>query len=149
MLMYVIIHTQSCCERSCPMRFQPGQSGNPTGRPPGARNKKTIAMEEKFAEQAQATVDRICYLAGGGHAVAMRICAEWVRPTGTNQALELELPEVQCSDDARAALNIVLAAFACGAITVRQFPVVLAGLERAVRIAERIAQMRERERAGM
>jgi hypothetical protein len=130
------------------MKFQPGHSGNPAGRPPGSRNKKTIAMEEELAERAHEAVDRIVLLAKGGNATAMRICAEWVRPTGTNRPLELELPEVHCSDDARAALNIVLAAFARGEITVRQFPVVLGGLERAVRIAERIQQLAEREQKG-
>jgi uncharacterized protein DUF5681 len=130
------------------MKFQPGQSGNPAGRPPGSRNKKTLAMEEELAERAHEAVDRIVLFAKGGNATAMRICAEWVRPTGTNRPLELGLPEVQCSDDARVALNIVLAAFARGEITVRQFPVVLGGLERAVRIAERIQQMAEREQKG-
>ena len=28
------------------MRFKPGQSGNPAGRPPGSRNKRTIATEK-------------------------------------------------------------------------------------------------------
>ena len=28
------------------MRFKPGQSGNPAGRPPGSRNKRTIATEQ-------------------------------------------------------------------------------------------------------
>src|SRR5437660_12316337 len=34
------------------MKFQPGQSGNPAGRPPGARNKTTIAREQELAERA-------------------------------------------------------------------------------------------------
>src|ERR1043166_8915220 len=131
------------------MRFQPGQSGNPAGRPLGSRNKKTIAMEEKFAEQAQKAVDDILLLSGGGHPVAMRICAEWVRPTGTNQALGLELPPVECADDAQAALQTVLAAFGRGEMTVRQLPVMLASVDRAVRIAERIVQLRQREWEGM
>jgi hypothetical protein len=66
------------------MKFQPGQSGNPAGRPLGARNKKTIAMEEKLAEQAEKAVDWIVHLAQRGDAVAMRICAEWVKPGGTS-----------------------------------------------------------------
>src|SRR5712691_5158173 len=31
------------------MPFQPGQSGNPAGRPAGSRNKSTREMEEAFA----------------------------------------------------------------------------------------------------
>ena len=37
------------------MKFQPGQTGNPAGRPPGSRNKKTIALEEAFEEHAEDT----------------------------------------------------------------------------------------------
>ena len=130
------------------MKFQPGQSGNPAGRPPGSRNKKTIAMEEELAERASKAVGRIIFLAEGGHPVAMRICAEWARPSGTNRSPALELPPIACSDDAQAALQTVLEAFGSGALTSRELPTVLGGLERAVRIADRIQQMREREGAG-
>jgi len=130
------------------MQFQPGQSGNPAGRPLGSRNKKTIAMEDKLAARAEQAVDRIIFLAGGGHAAAMRICAEWVRPGGNSRALALELPPVTCSDDALAALQTVLDAFGRGEITVRELPPMLAAVDRAVRIADRIAQMREREQEG-
>src|ERR1700736_1830175 len=130
------------------MKFQPGQSGNPAGRPPGSRNKKTLAMEEELAERASKAVGRIIFLAEGGHPVAMRICAEWARPSGTNRSPALELPPITCSDDAQAALQTVLEAFGSGALTSRELPTVLGGLERAVRIADRIQQMREREGAG-
>jgi hypothetical protein len=32
-------------ERTDGGRFQPGRSGNPAGRPPGSRNKTTLAVE--------------------------------------------------------------------------------------------------------
>src|SRR6266568_4967224 len=130
------------------MKFQPGQSGNPAGRPPGARNKATIAREQELAERASKAVRDIIDWAQRGHAVAMRIVAEWARPSGTNRSPALELPPIACSDDAQAALQTVLEAFASGALTSRELPVVLGGLERAVRIADRIQQMREREGAG-
>src|SRR5262249_32242049 len=130
------------------MRFQPGQSGNPAGRPPGSRNKATIAREQELAERASKAVRDIIDWAQRGNAVAMRICAEWARPSGANRSPGLELPPITCSDDAQAALQTVLDAFGSGALTSRELPIVLGGLERAGRIAHRIQQMRERERAG-
>jgi Family of unknown function (DUF5681) len=127
------------------MKFQPGQSGNPAGRPLGSCNKKTIAMEEHFVERAQRAVDRILFLAEGGHPVAMRICAERAMPTGTNRALEFELPQVDCADDAQKALDMVIEAFGRGAITVREFPIMLGAVDRMARVAERIQQNRAAE----
>jgi Family of unknown function (DUF5681) len=130
------------------MRFQPGQSGNPAGRPPGSRNKATIAREQELARKAAKAAESIVFLAGRGDPVAMRICAEWAQPSGTNRSPALELPPITCSDDAQIALDTVLVAFGDGALTSRELPVVLGGVERAVRIADRIHQMREREREG-
>jgi hypothetical protein len=40
-------------------RFQPGRSGNPGGRPPGSRNRATLAREEALQERAQAYAERM------------------------------------------------------------------------------------------
>jgi hypothetical protein len=34
------------------MPFKPGHSGNPNGRPPGSRNKATIAAEKLFRDES-------------------------------------------------------------------------------------------------
>jgi Family of unknown function (DUF5681) len=114
------------------MKFQPGQSGNPAGRPPGSRNKKTIAMEEIFAATAEETAKYIVARAQCG------ICMERTPPA-------LELPPVQCAADAQKALNMVIEAFGRGAITVREFPSMIAAVERMTRTAERIQALREGE----
>jgi len=128
------------------MKFQPGQSGNPAGRPLGSRNKKTIAMEEEFGKHAEEAVEIVMRRARGGDPTCLRLLMARVMPTGIDRPLTLELPEVNCADDAQKALNMVVEAFGRGAITVREFPPMLGSVDRMARIAERIQQNRENER---
>jgi hypothetical protein len=128
------------------MKFQPGQSGNPAGRPPGARNKKTIAAEELLGEKAKAMVERIIFLAEGGHPMALRLCMEAVMPKGADRPLALELPRVRCADDADAAFDIVIDAFGRGTLSTREFNHMLAAVGRMARTTHQIQDLRERER---
>ena len=128
------------------MQFQPGQSGNPTGRPPGARNKKTLAMEEMLAEQAEAAVKKILRMAEEGDPTAMRLCMERMSPTGANRSLALELPPVNGADDAEAAVRLVLDAFGSGEISIKELTHMLAAVDRLVRVGENIEQMRRSEK---
>jgi hypothetical protein len=128
------------------MKFQPGESGNPAGRPPGARNKKTIAMEEMLAEQAEAAVKKILRMAEEGDPTAMRLCMERLNPTGANRPLALELPPVKGADDAEAAVRLVLQAFAGGEISIKELTHMLAAVDRLVRVGENITQMRHSEK---
>jgi hypothetical protein len=128
------------------MKFQPGHSGNPAGRPPGSRNKKTIAAEELLGEKAKAMVERIIFLAEGGHPMALRMCMEAVMPKGADRPLALELPRVRCADDADAAFDIVVDAFGRGALSTREFNHMLAAVGRMARTTHQIQDLRERER---
>jgi len=126
------------------MRFQPGQSGNPAGRPPGARNKKTLEMEEMLAQRAEATVTKILDRADAGEPAAMRLCMDRMAPTGANRPIPIELPPVDTPDDVAAAVRVVMNGMAAGAISAREAICLLAVVERLARIAERVQQMRER-----
>jgi hypothetical protein len=126
------------------MRFQPGQSGNPAGRPPGARNKKTLEMEEILAQRAEGTVREILDRADRGEPAAMRLCMERMVPTGANRPVAIELPPINTPDDVAAATRVVMKALAAGAVSARETINLLTVIERLARLAERVQQMRER-----
>jgi hypothetical protein len=126
------------------MRFEPGQSGNPAGRPPGARNKKTRDVEEMLGQRAEATVREILDRAHRGDPAAMRLCMERMAPTGANRPVAIELPPINTPDDVAAATRVVMKALAAGAISARETINLLTVVERLSRLAERVQQMRER-----
>jgi hypothetical protein len=130
------------------MRFQPGTSGNPAGRPPGALNKKTIAaqtvLEQRAAEMATNLLDR----AKNGEAFAMRLCMEQLAPTGGNRAVAIELPVIKTPEDAELALTVVTDELAAGNLTISEASALVALIERMLRVAERMWNFARARRYG-
>jgi hypothetical protein len=98
-------------------QFKPGQSGNPSGRPRGARNKATVAAEALLDGEAE-TITRKCIdLALDGDATALRLCLSRILPVKRERAIELDLPVLGGSQDSLRAIGTVLEAVGAGAIT--------------------------------
>ena len=57
------------------MAFKQGESGNPSGRPPGIRDKRT-ALREPLTPHADALVTKAVEMALAGDASALRICID-------------------------------------------------------------------------
>jgi hypothetical protein len=103
--------------KSHPTRFQPGQSGNPAGRPQGARNKASAIAEAFMAgaleEVLQATVER----AKKGSDAAQRLVVTRLVPAARRRSVTLELPATLTPADVARALSETLQALARGEVT--------------------------------
>jgi hypothetical protein len=101
------------------MTFQKGVSGNPAGRDPGSRNKRTIAAEEKLLARADDLVDDLVDRALRGEPAAMRLCAERVLPV-RGRPLPIDLPPIRHLDDAQKAAGVIVTALKEGALSARE-----------------------------
>jgi len=61
-------------------QFKPGQSGNPRGKPKGARHKATLAALELLDGEAEALTRKAVDLALEGDTTALRLCLERIAP---------------------------------------------------------------------
>src|SRR5215470_6490051 len=130
------------------MKFQPGHSGNPVGRPPGSLNKKTLAAQAMFEEHAEEIAQNLMDRAKNGEPTAMRLCMDRVAPTGLNRRIAINLPMVKTPQDAEAALTVVLAEFADGKLSINEFSALMTAVDRMVRLAEHIWKFARTRRYG-
>jgi hypothetical protein len=98
-------------------RFMPGTSGNPAGKRPGTRNRKTV-LAEALRDGEDTSVARVVIdkaLAGDG--VAARFLLGLLSPKPRGRTIELDLPEDARAGDILAAFDATLAGMAAGEIT--------------------------------
>jgi hypothetical protein len=98
-------------------RFAKGQSGNPAGRPKGARNRATVAVEALLEGEAEAIARKAIELAKDGDSVALRLVLERVVPVRRGKPICFDLPRIETAGDVSAALGGILAATAQGELT--------------------------------
>jgi hypothetical protein len=71
------------------MAFKPGKSGNPSGKPKGARNKTTLAMEALLDGEAEAITRKAIEMAKAGDTTAMRLVMERLMAPRKDRAVPL------------------------------------------------------------
>lgn len=98
-------------------RFQPGQSGNPAGKPKGCRHKATRAAEALLDGEADQLTRKAVEMALAGDGAALRLCLERVLPARRDRPVEFKLPAITTAADASAATGSILAAVADGELT--------------------------------
>jgi Family of unknown function (DUF5681) len=97
--------------------FRKGASGNPAGKPPGARNRTTLAVQELLNGEAEKLTHRCIELALRGDSTALRIVFERLAPAPRDRPLQLDLPPAESAREINLAVAKVIEAVAAGAIT--------------------------------
>ena len=96
--------------------FVKGQSGNPLGRPPGARHKATVAAEALLDGEAEGLTRKALKMALGD-TVALRLCLERILPPRRERPVHFALPALQSPADAAAAMAAIAIAVADSDLT--------------------------------
>src|SRR6516165_770068 len=99
------------------MPFQKGETGNPAGRPRGARNRTTVLLENVLADDAEAITRKAIELAKAGEIAALRMCLDRLVPAPKHEPVVFDLPPLHTAADSVAAAAKLVAAVADGDLT--------------------------------
>lgn len=100
-----------------PNQFQPGQSGNPAGRPKGSRGKATQLAEWLIDNDAEAIITKVINEAKNGDMSAAKILIDRILPPRRDRHVSVALPEIKNASDAASAMAAVINEVAAGNIT--------------------------------
>jgi hypothetical protein len=96
------------------MKFKKGQSGNPAGKPKGARNETTVLLEALLDGKAKALTEKAITMAESGDPAMMRLCIERLIPLRKDRPINFELPPLATTQDASLAMLKILEGVANG-----------------------------------
>jgi len=113
-----------------------GVSGNPAGKPKGARHKTTLLAEKLMSDDAEAIVKTVIEAAKGGDLTAARLVLDRIYPPRKDSPVSFTLPKIESTADASQALSGLLTAVAAGEITPGEAAEIARLLEGFVRAKE-------------
>ena len=97
-------------------RGKPFQPGN-AGRPKGARNRATLALEVLLEGEADRLARKAVEMALAGDTTALRLCLERIMPARKDRPVTFALPKLEIAADAVKATAALVEAVARGDIT--------------------------------
>lgn len=133
-------------------KFAPGVSGNPAGKPKGARHRVTLLAERLMEDDAEAVVRAVIDAAKAGDVGAAKLVLDRLCPPRKDRAVEFELPPIKTAADVCTAQAAVIEAVAAGDVTPQEGAAIAGLLEHGRRAIEttdleqRLAQLEQRMR---
>jgi hypothetical protein len=114
------------------MTFQPGQSGNPAGKKPGTKNRKTLLLQE-LEKDGSALAAAIKAAALSGDASAMSLWLTRLEPAlrSRSETVEIELDVDASSEDQ---IKTIMRAIVAGAISVETGSMLINNIEKLANI---------------
>jgi hypothetical protein len=97
-------------------RGRPFQPGNP-GRPPGAKNRTTLIVEQLAEGQAEELVQKVIELAQAGDVSCLRMMLDRLWPPRRGRPIKLDMPPLKTSADVLNSITLLLNAIAQGHLT--------------------------------
>lgn len=132
-------------------QFEKGRSGNPAGRPKGARNRATQALEKILDGDAEAILNKAVEMAKDGDPVAMRLCLDRLIPVRRDRPITFALPPITTTDDLPKATGVIVTAVAAGELTPSEAAEISKTLDvhvRAIEATELLRRMAALEARG-
>lgn len=114
--------------------FKPGQSGNPRGKPRGARNHATRTLLKLIEGGAEEITKAVLTAAKGGDMTAARFILDRIVPAAKERPVSLKLPDMTKAEGIAKAQAAILQAVADGELTPGEGSVI-AGIVEASRKA--------------
>jgi hypothetical protein len=125
-------------------------SGNPAGKPKGARHRATMAVQALLEGEAEALTRKCIELAQAGDTTALRLCMERLAPAVKSRAVNLTLLAIETAADILKAQAATVGAMANGEITPDEAATIAGVLDakrraiETVHLEERVAKLEQR-----
>ena len=128
------------------MRFRPGESGNPSGKARGTRNRVTLAAEALLAGETEALTRKAIELALAGDTVALQLCLDRIMPLRKGRPVRFAMPKLETVADLPRAIGAIIKRVADGELTPDE-AASIAGVLETQRRAIELTEIEERLRA--
>jgi Family of unknown function (DUF5681) len=131
--------------------FLPGQSGNPKGRPAGARNRVSALAQRLMDADTEPVILALMMAAKGGDVAAIKLVLERVAPMPRNRPVNFLVPPIKTAADLGRAMSAVLRAAADGNLTPDEATSIASLIEtrrrtiETLELEQRIAVLEQRE----